>query len=161
LPGAGAHHLGGGTGAPLGNAAVEKAAGGEIPRSQQIAGKGQGDVVFGIAALIWLVAELAEFVAQDAFLRDIVRPGSGQAGGHIGTVEIHQQVMFRRTGENLLIPLDDVLIAAVHEVDFDSGGSPFFHGGEGLVDADAVQVVGMQPQHQFDILLFGIGKHSR
>ena len=70
-------------------------------------------------------APLAPFHAANPFAADHVGPGAGHGDLTLSAMKIDQHVALRGFTAGLVIKVDQLLIVALHEINFDSFDSPF------------------------------------
>ena len=122
-----------------------------VDRSQDHAGKGQGDVVGGGDAL----APLVVFRAHHRFLGQVVRVGPDQSVGRVGAMQVDHQLVPGRCGQQLVEVVHHFLVGAVHEVDLDALDAPLLVGGQGFFHLP-VQLLPLHPQPYAYAFVLGV-----
>src|SRR6185503_7099702 len=110
--------------------------------------EGQGQIMGRFA----FGAPLAPFHATDAFAADHVGPGTGHGDLNLSTVEVDQHFALRSLTAGPEIKIDQLLIVALHEVNFDSLDAPFLELVKRLVKL-VVERLPHYPKNEADILL--------
>ena len=99
---------------------IQKAARREIARAHEIARERQRHLVLRRHA----VAPLVVLVAQHAFARDLVGKRAIEPRRFECAVKVHQQLVLGGRAGDLFVPLDHLLVVAVHEIDLHAGDAP-------------------------------------
>src|SRR5205085_11922890 len=95
---------------------IQHCAGRVVHRTEKHAGKGQGDV------MLWLGfgAPFAPFHASTPFAADHVGPGPGHGYLALPSMKINQHLPLGGLAASLVVEIDQLLIVALHEINFDA-----------------------------------------
>ena len=98
---------------------------------------------------------LVVLVAKHAFAGNQVGPGALRAGGLVGAVKIHQQMVRCGVLHGALVEVDHLLIVGVHEVDLDAGDAPLLVQRESHVLLRG-GVIPAEPEEHLHVAVFGV-----
>ncbi len=96
------------------------------------------------------------FVTQNTFTCNQVWICSAPAIGFKCTVKIDHQMIFCSSFNNPMIPVHHFLVFAVHEINFNTGNSPFFIQSTSLLKIKPVNIGIVHPKPAAYIFVFGI-----
>ena len=82
-------------------------------------------------------------------------PGTPNSGWFVRTMKINGQMMFGSQTGQTVIKIDDLLIITRHEIDLDTGNSPFFIKRKCLFHL-LIGIKPIQPYKNFDTLFLSI-----
>src|SRR3954452_22627955 len=84
-------------------------------------------------------AELVVLVAENAFPREQIGPGSPQTRWLVCSVKVHHEMTLCRLFDHGCVPVHHLLVVALHEINLPSGDAPLLIHRECLTESAGLQ----------------------